>query len=102
MRMILRIQSTPKTIETRAAPTMFSPIGSSHRTFMNPGLTTRISPAVQKGSRPSTHADSLPSADSTRILSNSFSRSRTMVPMVSRISARLPPLSRWISTAMTK
>ena len=53
------------------------------------------------GTQMSTQADSRPSADSARTWRRSRARSRMVSTLVCRISARLPPTSRWIRTAMT-
>ncbi|MOA49723.1 hypothetical protein D3C78_1726380 [compost metagenome] len=77
------------------------PLGSSHNTFRKPGLISWITPPTANGSRVRIHADSLPSADSTRMVPYSFSRARINALILPSSSARLPPVSRWISTAIT-
>ncbi len=79
-----------------------NPVGSVHSTAMNPGLTRLITSAVANGSSVSTHADILPSALSTRTVPSSLKRSRMSLAILSRISARLPPVSRWRITATAK
>ena len=96
------LQKTPIAISVNATPTIIKPAGSVHNTVRKPGFTKLIIKAVANGRLERIQADMRPSAESTRILPSSSSLARISPLIFSSNSARLPPLSRWISTAITK
>jgi hypothetical protein len=78
------------------------PFGSCHRTALYFGLVTCIAAIRPIGIKVRTQADMRPSADITRTCASSCRRARVMRDTLSSNSARLPPDSRWISTAITR
>ena len=78
------------------------PIALFEQRFMCSGLMNESASARNAGSAISTYPVNRPCAVCTRTCRRILNRSRTTAARLSRISDRLPPVSRWMSTAVEK
>ena len=103
IRIILRMISVPVTCRTIAAMISCMPsCDAGQRCPMWSGLIDEQHRASAGGTPTSTQPVMRPCAEMTRIWRLTRKRSRMTVAMLSRTSDRLPPDSRWMSTAVTK
>src|SRR4030043_2009391 len=93
MAIILFITRTPKIIMKSARMASILPMGSVLNVPIYFGLMNERTIATKKGSAIRMAAESFPCADNTRIRPKSLNLSRMRWAILSKISARFPPVS---------